>query len=46
VGVHDTLKGQMPQTFTVLRDPSILKDPEKKAALEKEVIAKAKKNQI
>ena len=40
VGVHDTLKGQVPQAFAVLRDPSVLKDPEKKAALEKEVIAK------
>ena len=40
VGVHDTLKGQVPQAFAVLRDPSVLKDPEKRAALEKEVIAK------
>ncbi|RMD01783.1 propionate--CoA ligase [Aquitalea palustris] len=40
VGVHDTLKGQVPQAFAVLRDPSVLKDPEKKAALEKEVISK------
>ncbi|WP_287880316.1 propionate--CoA ligase [Aquitalea sp.] len=40
VGVHDTLKGQVPQAFAVLRDPSVLKDPAKKAALEKEVIAK------
>ena len=40
VGVHDTLKGQVPQAFAVLRDPSVLQDPEKRAALEKEVIAK------
>ncbi|WP_293759783.1 propionate--CoA ligase [uncultured Aquitalea sp.] len=40
VGVNDTLKGQVPQAFAVLKDPSVLQDPERRAALEKEVIAK------
>jgi propionyl-CoA synthetase len=39
VGVADTLKGQMPLAFAVLKDPSKAATPEARAALEKEVMA-------
>ncbi|NDV11326.1 propionate--CoA ligase [Crenobacter caeni] len=40
VGVSDTLKGQVPQAFAVVRDPSQLADPDSRDRLEKEVIAR------
>ncbi|WP_255327060.1 propionate--CoA ligase [Pseudogulbenkiania sp. MAI-1] len=40
VGVADALKGQVPQAFAVVRDPSVLADPARRAELEKEVIAR------
>ena len=38
VGVADTLKGQMPLAFAVLKDPSKAATPELRAALEKDVM--------
>ena len=40
VGVHDELKGQMPMAFAVVKDASTVDTPEKRAALEKEVMKK------
>src|SRR5574343_102811 len=40
VGVEDSLKGQVPKAFAVVKDPSLLDDPTKRAALEKDVIAR------
>jgi len=40
VGVADALKGQMPLAFAVVKDPALISTPEKRAALEKEVMAK------
>jgi propionyl-CoA synthetase len=40
VGVADQLKGQMPMAFAVLKDASAADTPEKRAALEKEVMKK------
>ena len=40
VGVSDTLKGQVPQAFAVVRDPSQLADADSRERLEKEVIAR------
>lgn len=39
VGVADTLKGQVPQAFAVVRDASVLADPASRARLEAEVMA-------
>ncbi|HRP75707.1 MAG TPA: AMP-binding protein, partial [Rhodocyclaceae bacterium] len=40
VGVADELKGQMPMAFAVLKDASNADTPDKRAALEKEVMKK------
>lgn len=40
VGVEDSLKGQVPKAFAVVKDPSLLDDPTQRAALEKDVIAR------
>ncbi|MBW7861598.1 MAG: propionate--CoA ligase [Rhodocyclaceae bacterium] len=40
VGVADEVKGQMPMAFAVLKDASVADTPEKRAALEKEVMKK------
>lgn len=40
VGIHDALKGQVPVAFAVVKNPAELNDPERRAALAKEVIAK------
>ena len=39
VGVEDSLKGQVPKAFAVVKNPALLDDPAQRAALEKEVIA-------
>ena len=39
VGVEDSLKGQVPKAFAVVRNPALLDDPESRSKLEKEVIA-------
>ena len=39
VGVEDSLKGQVPQAFAVVRNPALLADAASRAQLEKEVIA-------
>ena len=38
VGVNDTVKGQMPLAFAVVKDPARVASPEARAALEKEVM--------
>jgi propionyl-CoA synthetase len=38
VGVNDAVKGQMPLAFAVVKDPARVASPEKRAALEKEVM--------
>ncbi|NJA87851.1 propionate--CoA ligase [Rhodocyclus tenuis] len=40
VGVADTLKGQMPMAFAVVKDPRRVATPEQRLALEKEVFKK------
>ena len=40
VGVHDELKGQMPMAFAVVKNAADVDTPEKRAALEKEVMKK------
>jgi propionyl-CoA synthetase len=40
VGVEDSLKGQVPKAFAVVKDPSVLDNPTQRAALEKDVIAR------
>ena len=39
VGVADTLKGQMPLAFAVVKDPSLTAGPEARARLEQEILA-------
>jgi propionyl-CoA synthetase len=39
VGVHDSVKGQVPVAFAVVKDPSRVASPEAAAALRKEVMA-------
>ncbi|MDC7703096.1 propionate--CoA ligase [Vogesella indigofera] len=39
VGVEDSLKGQVPKAFAVVKNPALLDDPASRAKLEKEVIA-------
>ncbi|SCK10782.1 propionyl-CoA synthetase [Vogesella sp. LIG4] len=39
VGVEDSLKGQVPKAFAVVKNPALLDDPASRARLEKEVIA-------
>ena len=39
VGIVDPLKGQMPLCFAVLRDASLAGTPDKRAALEKEILS-------
>ncbi|MCQ4144085.1 propionate--CoA ligase [Vogesella sp. AC12] len=39
VGVEDSLKGQVPKAFAVVKNPALLDDPASRAQLEKEVIA-------
>ncbi|MFC3532634.1 propionate--CoA ligase [Vogesella facilis] len=39
VGVEDSLKGQVPKAFAVVRNPALLDDPASRSQLEKEVIA-------
>ena len=39
VGVEDSLKGQVPKAFAVVKNPALLDDLAQRAALEKEVIA-------
>jgi propionyl-CoA synthetase len=38
VGVNDAVKGQMPLAFAVVKDPARVASPDKRAALEKEVM--------
>lgn len=39
VGVEDSLKGQVPKAFAVVKNPALLDDPDSRGKLEKEVIA-------